>query len=161
MLIRKYGTDRHRPFGRWVQVVSTNVVGGCYRKDNVDAFCNAVDIAEHKGLKYTVGMVPEPDNPHDPNAIKVYGLATTQSFLEGKKPNKWHIGYLSSGTSLWLYENLLSKQIPLAMELYGIYEDKNDNTESEYYGKVFTDIKCIVLAPPGFSASSIKRRNKV
>lgn len=127
----RFGTDRHKPVGAWVQTTMTvSVTGIQHRKSAVGAFCRAVRQATKNQARYGVRLRPEPGNQHDPNAIAVDGFAGSGS---------WHIGYLSRDLAKEIRDDLLDKGVPIDAELYNIWVGDND----------FTEINVIVLAPPG------------
>ena len=83
----------------------------------------------------------EPDNPHDPNAIKVLGKALGQS---------WHIGYLDRATAAEINRDLVAAGIPIAAELYDLTVEEIGETE----------VRLTVLAPPGHSLRvRLRQRN--
>lgn len=127
----RYGKARHKVPGDWVQTtMMVRLAGGNHRISNVLAFTNAVIRTEKSGQEYGLTLRPEPSNPHDRNAIAVYGVALGE---------KWHIGYLDVDTAEEINRDLLGKNIPIAAELYEIWIGDNDGI----------DVKLIVLAPPG------------
>lgn len=142
-MAEKFGLDRHRPDGEWVQTtLALSVAGVRHRRGAVDAFCRAVEAAERKGHFYGVALRPAPDNRHDPNAIEVIGVVDVKPWLGPVRAKRWHVGFLDRETAAELQAELLGKGVPIAGELYSIYRSAG-----------FVDIKVIVLAPPGFSHS--------
>ena len=134
-----FGAARHSPRGEWVQTTIVNQVAGIlFRRSNVIEYCDAVRKADRKGLVYTVKLRPEPTQTHGPNAIAIYGLVRIKSFFGTKSVVKWHIGYVGRELANELQEDLLSKGIPIAAELYDINQSGQ-----------FIDINYLVLAPPG------------
>lgn len=86
---RKFGTDRHRPPGEWVQATMTEEVAGIvHRKGACRSWASAVARAESAKLPYGIDLEPEPSNPHDANAIRVIGHATTRGFFGGLKQHR-------------------------------------------------------------------------
>lgn len=71
-------------------------------------------------------LVPEPENPHDPKAIKV--------IVEGN-----HIGYIKAGSCAHIHKLLLEDSIEkVEVEIKGgdykiVYEDYDDDTEKSTY----------------------------
>jgi hypothetical protein len=142
-----FATDRHQPTGTWVKATARVKVAGIHhRKRDVGIWVQAARLAERDGRYYGIELLPEPANPHDPNAIKVVGLAD----LDGKRL-AWHIGYLPRYVAKDISTDLLACDVPIAGELWSIYEG-TDN---------FVDVNVIVLAPPGHSESARRRRAKV
>ena len=136
---RKYGEDRHRPPGEWVQTTVVEEVWGVnYRRSNANAFCKAVEAAERSGLIYGLALAPEPTNKNDPNAIAVFGQCMVKPFFRSPRLHQWHIGYVQRDLARELHQGLLSRGIPIASELYRIFEQDD-----------YLEIKFIVLAPPG------------
>ena len=145
---RKFGKDRHRPPGEWVQTTELeSVVGIQYRKAAAQAFANAVEQAERSGLSYGLQLELQPNHPQDANAIAVYGVAECKRWLRGPLRREWLVGYLVREMAAEVHEELISKSVSIAAELYEIYEGDGG----------FIDIKYFVLAPPGHSAS-VRRR---
>lgn len=145
----RYGQDRHKPDGRWVQTTAAeSVVGIHHRKRDAIAFAKAARKAEQRGLVYGVHLEHQPNNPHDRNAIAVFGVADVKGWFR-RRTGEWHIGYLDRDLAADIVRDLVSKGLPVAAELYSIYEG-NDG---------FLDFKVIVLAPPGYSTK--KRRGAV
>lgn len=124
------------------------VVGVQYRKPDVRGFCAAVRKAERAGLEYGVALAPQPNNVHDPNAIAVLGQCMVKRWLRSPRLMEWHIGYVERGLATELHEEFLDLGIPIASELYEIFQQGD-----------FFDVKFIVLAPPGHShRTRMKRR---
>lgn len=145
---RKFGTDRHRPPGEWVQATMTEEVAGIvHRKGACRSWASAVARAESAKLPYGIDLEPEPSNPHDANAIRVIGHATTRGFFGGLKQHRHFIGYLPAWLAQEINEDLISQGLPIAGELYSIYQ-AND----------FFDVKVLVLGPPGHSESARRKR---
>jgi hypothetical protein len=129
----RFGQDRHGPQGAWVQTTNVRqIVGIQHRRNDVEAFCQAVHSAERGGQLYGVNLRPEPHNTHDRNAIAVDGFAGGR---------KWHVGYLDRNTAEEINRDLLSKGVPIDGELYAIWIADDG----------YIEIKVIVLAPPGNS----------
>lgn len=129
------------PDGKWVQTtLAESVVGVHHRKADAVAFARAVRKSEAKGLQYGVQLEHRPDNPHDANAIAVIGVAEQKGWF-GRSVGQWHIGYLDADLAAEIVSDLVSRGIPVASQLYSIYEGKDG----------FLDFKVIVLAPPGNS----------
>jgi len=144
----KFGQDRHRPAGEWVQATLVeDVVGVAHRKHAAFQFATAVRSAERRSLHYGIALELEPNNPHDRHAIKVIGMAEQRRFFGGTRRSAWHIGYLPRETSSELHQDLLSQGIPIAAELYYVFLDRD-----------FVDLKIIVLAPPGHSHGARRER---
>jgi hypothetical protein len=136
---RKYGENRHRPPGEWVQTTVVEEVWGInHRMSDAKAFCRAVELAERASLTYGVALAPEPTNRYDPNAIAVLGQCMVKRFFGSPKLQEWHIGYVQRDLARELHEDLLSKGIAVASELYRIFEQDD-----------YLEVKFIVLAPPG------------
>lgn len=137
----KYGKERYRLPGKWVQATLVEEVQGIhYRKPNVRAFCKAVKRAERLRLEYGVALAPQSDNQHDPNAIAVLGQCMVKRLFRSPKLQEWHIGYVARELAAELQSEFLRKDIPIASELYEIFQ------QGDFY-----EIKFIVLAPPGYS----------
>jgi hypothetical protein len=135
----RYAQDRHRPHGEWVQTtLAESVVGVHHRKADAIAFARAAKSAEANGLIYGVELEHRPDNPYDSNAIAIIGLAERKGWLK-RTADRWHIGYLDRDIAAEIIADLVSKGVPVAAELYSIYEGSDG----------FLDFKVIVLAPPG------------
>jgi hypothetical protein len=115
------------------------VAGIHHRRVDVRHFCSCVQTAERAGRHYGVDLLPEPENPHDRNAIAVYGHVGRAS---------WKIGYLDRDTAKEITNDVLKKGLTITAELYSIWLG--------YDG--YCDVNVIVLAPPGHSMSSRYRR---
>lgn len=145
---KRFAKDRYRPDGSWVQATTMqNVVGVQFYKSEAQVFADAARKAEKKGLQYGLQLEHQPNNPHDSNAIAVYGIAEIKGFFS-KSQAEWHIGYIDSELSAELVTEFISENIKIAAELHSIYESDNG----------FLDFNFFVLAPPGNSVSA--RRNK-
>lgn len=128
----RFGKDRYQPEGQWVQTtIMLKVAGVQHRKDNAGEFARAVHVAEASGARYGLSLSPEPGNPHDPNAIKVFGVVGSKS---------WHIGYLDRDTAAEVTQDLISKGVPIAAELYEVWVGEEG----------YVDFKMLVLAPSGY-----------
>ncbi len=139
-----FGKDRHRPSGNWVAATPrTNVAGVHHRRRNVDTWIEGVRFAEANGNWYGIDLEAEPDNPHDPNAIKVIG-----GVAFGGKCLSWHIGYLPWPVAATMQRAVLARGDPIAAELLSIYVGPSG----------FTDINIRVLAPPGNGTVATRRR---
>jgi len=140
-MAERIGKDRHKPAGQWVQTTMVeSVVGVQYRRADAQAFVSAVRKAEQKGLVYGLQLEHRPNNPKDPNAIAVFGVAERKGWFKvGVK--EWLVGYLNRDLAAELVRDLLGRGTPVAAELYEIYIGDTE----------FIDIKLIVLAPPGHS----------
>jgi hypothetical protein len=135
----RIGQDRHRPEGDWVQTTMVEkVVGVHHRKRDARAFVEAVRRAESKGLIYGLQLEHQPNNPHDRNAIAVFGVAEVRGWFR-RGMREWHVGFLDRDLAAELHRDLISKGLPIGAELYAIYVGDEG----------FIDINLIVLAPPG------------
>jgi hypothetical protein len=140
----RYAQDRHMPEGKWVQtMLAENIVGVHHRKADATTFARAARRAEAKGLQYGVPLEHRPDNPHDANAIAVIGVAEQKGWFT-RRIGHWHIGYLDRDVAAEIINDLVSKGIAVAAELYSIYEGDDG----------FLDFKVIVLAQPGYSTKA-------
>ncbi|WP_309085735.1 HIRAN domain-containing protein [Chelativorans sp.] len=129
----KFGQDRYKPDGKWVQTTTAvKVVGLQHRQDAVRSFVMAVALAEGEGQRYGVRLRPDPANPHDKNAIAVDGYVSM---------DRWHIGFLDRVTAKELHRDLISVGIPIEAELYSLWRGDDG----------YIDVNLIVLAPPGHS----------
>lgn len=146
----RFGQDRHSPLGEWVQTTPLiEVVGLNHRPGEVAKFFSAVRKAERKGLSYGIMVVPEPNNPHDRNAIKVIGFAESKPLFGGLMRREWHVGYVERDMAAEVTEALLANRIPISAELYRLYE-----------GNDYREIQMFVLAPPGNSYSTRTKRQR-
>ena len=145
---RKYGKHRHRLPGKWVQATTVEEVWGVKRrKADALAFCRAVEKAERGKLVYGVALAPQPDNPHDKNAIAVLGQCMVKPWFRKPALKEWHIGYVRRELAGELHDEFLSKDIPIASEMYEVFHSGD-----------YIEIKFIVLAPPGHSESARRKR---
>jgi hypothetical protein len=159
----KFGQERHKPPGEWAQTtIVQKVAGVAHHRVSASRFASAVKNAEVYALPYGLRLEPEPTNKFDPNAIRVIGFADTKGWMGGTKRQEWLIGYVSANTAAELKTDLISHGVPIAAELYNIFQDGG-----------FLDFNFIVLAPPGYghgarlkthpvdSNSATGKRNKV
>ena len=145
----KFGTTRHKPEGEWVQTTMTVGIAGVQHKmAEVRAFGKAVINAEARGMRYGVEVVPQPNNPHDRNAIEVIGFCNVKGVIGGTKTERWSIGFLPRDLAAELSRDLVSQGVPIAAELYSIYTSDDG----------YLDIKIIVLAPPGHGEKVRRKR---
>ncbi len=141
----KFARDRHKPDGKWVQATAVEKVAGViFRYADAKTFADEAKTAELKGRRYGVDLRPEPGNPVDPQAIAVVGWVTAKGWVSGERRKEWHIGYVAAETAANLHRAILSQGQPIAGEIYAIFESGD-----------FLDFSIIVLAPPGFSQSSL------
>lgn len=137
----KFGLDRHKPPGQWVQTTMTvKVVGLQHRRSDVDAFFAATAAAERNRTPYGVRLKPDPNNPHDRNAIAVDGYAGG---------GNWHIGFLDRDTAAEISRDLISAGIPIEAELYSLWNGDDG----------YVDANVIVLAPSGYGLKARLRRH--
>lgn len=145
-----FGRDRHRPAGDWVQFTSLlNVAGIHHRREAAAIFAGLVKRAEQKGWTYGVALLPEPYNPQDPFAIRVYGVAQSKKLFGPVTVEQGHIGYLPREEAEAVHRELIGPGLPFQAELYSIFVSDGG----------FIDIKMAVLGPKGTSASARKRRD--
>ena len=139
----KFGTDRHKPDGKWVQATSlAEVAGVAFRKRDAAAFGEAVRKAEARGLHYGLTIERQPGNVHDTNAIAIYGNAVVKK-LFGAKAERWHIGFVPSEIAADVSPKLIDQGVPIHAELYSVFHGDGD----------YWEFKFLLLAPPGNSAS--------
>jgi hypothetical protein len=150
MGLGRFGQARYKPAGEWVQATRLIEVAGIqFRKSEVRKFARALIKADRQDHVYGLKLHVEPDNPHDPNAIAVFGVAIYDGWFRRKKCGKWHVGYVPAEVAADVTVNLVLQDVPIAAELYSIFHgDKGDD---------YWDIKFFVLAPPGNSASKRER----
>lgn len=147
---RKFAKDRHRPEGKWVQATPLlHVAGLIFRNRSVKAFARAADRAERSGTTYGLALEWQPNNPHDPNALAVYGVAEVRGLFRRSK-KEWHVGFLPAEVAEECVRDFLVKEVPLGIELYQIGEGVGD----------YFEVQCFVLAPPGNSASTRERARR-
>lgn len=138
----RFGEDRHKPSGDWVQTtVVVKVAGVQHRRAAAIDFANRVAAIEGSSTLYGVRLRPEPSNPYDRNAIAVDGFVGDRV---------WHLGFLDRETAREIVEDLVCRGVPIAALLYAIYVG----------GDGYIDISVIVLAPPGNGTKArLKRRS--
>lgn len=136
------GAARHMPPGKWVRTTAVVSVEKTrqFQQERL-AFASAVQTVEAFHGTYGLLLEPEPDNPHDPNAIRVFGKALGQS---------WHIGYLDRATAVEINRDLVATGIPIAAELYDLTVGERGETV----------VRLTVLAPPGHSMRVRLRQRK-
>lgn len=91
------------------------IAGVFYHKESVLEFMSCRD--------KQIGIRPEPDNPHDSNAINVIGLGVSDNITR-----EFHIGYIPREQALALHRlqasgKIYSKYHPLNDQDYDIYEE--------------------------------------
>jgi len=146
-----FGRSRHKPSGHWVQFTGLfNVAGVQFRRAEASTFVSLVRRAERKGWTYGLGLEPEPDDIHDPCAIKVYGISQWKGLFGPLRTERAWIGYLPRDEATSVHRELVAKDLPFEAELYSIYVS----------ARGFIDIKMLVLGPGGTSASARTRREK-
>ena len=142
--LKKFGEDRHHPEGNWVKTtLIMQVAGVSNRKPDTVSFARAVGKAEAMGLLYGVRLEPEPTNRNDRNAIKVIGFADKKIYFGGTKRIEWHVGYVPPKYAARLTEDLISRGVEIAAELYRV------STRDD-----FVEFQIIALAPPGYGRST-------
>jgi hypothetical protein len=143
----RFGEDRHRPAGEWVQATNLlRVAGVHHRKAAVAAFGSAVARAERKRQHYGLEIERQRNNSNDPNAIAVYGVARVAG-LFGAKTKRWHIGFVPQEVAADISPNLIDQGIPVSVELYNLFNGIDD----------YWEVKFFLLGPPGHSAPSRAR----
>lgn len=144
----RYGKLRYRPPGEWVQATPLlEVVGTSYREDDALAFLKAVRDADELSLPYTIALKREPENPHDSNAIQIFGVVPVKGLFGKIKAKYWHIGYVDRETAAEMHDEFYSKKIKLAAELYDVGR----------YAQ-YIEVRYFILAPPGNSWSLRSRK---
>jgi hypothetical protein len=147
MSYEKFGRERHRPAGDWVQATYLlEVAGWTFRKANVERFFAAVRKAEASGTLYGVRVRPEPDNAHDPCAIAVDGFALVKRWFRSPMLAEWHLGYVPVEEAAKIHQDLLANGTPIEGELYSLYA-RDDYREMRFF----------VLAPPGNGVEKRRR----
>ncbi len=146
----QFGKDRHKPEGVWVQAsVAVSVAGVSFRMADALAFAKDVKKSEAAKLYYGLEVEREISNPHDSNAIKVFGIARVPS-LFGQKMTRRHIGYVPAEEAELLCTHVLANGQNIAAELYRVYLSDEK----------FLDIKMIALAPKGYGHKKLLELNK-
>ncbi|WP_367115953.1 HIRAN domain-containing protein [Xanthobacter sp.] len=140
----KFGQNRYKPAGEWVQATHLLKVAGLdHRRSDVDRFCVAVRSAEQNRLPYGLRLKLEPNNAHDSNAIAVIGYATVPLIFGRSKELSYHIGYVPAEESRSIYADLIGNGIEISSELYAIYESGH-----------YIEVSFFVLGPPGYGVKS-------
>jgi hypothetical protein len=119
-----------------------NVIEQVHAHRRADAinFANAVRKAEQQRLFYGLRLESEPNNPHDANAIKVWGTAERKGWFGTVRRDEWHLGYVDAANASELKADLIARGIKIDVELYSVFVDDD-----------YIDVKMIILAPPGHS----------
>lgn len=119
---KRFGANKYRPEGQWVQNTPLLEVAGIrHHKSAALAFANAVESAERAKRQYGLRLEPEPHNPRDHNAIRVLGHAYVKPLFGPSREQTWHVGYVDHQTAAELGEDLISINHPYAAELSFIY----------------------------------------
>lgn len=95
-------------------------------------------------------MERQPNNPHDPNAIAIIGVATVFPFIGKPFEKAWHIGFIPAEWAEEVVRDLIDKNVAIAIESYSIYA-----------GSDFYDIKFFVLAPKGYGIKARQNRQDI
>lgn len=119
---QRFGVDRHRPAGQWVQNTPLLEVAAVQnRKAAALAFARAAENAERRQWPYGLRFALEPTNQEDPNAIKVIGFAMAKPMFGATKEHVFDIGYIDRETAAEVHEDLVAVEHPFAAELSFIY----------------------------------------
>ncbi|WKL57266.1 hypothetical protein Q1W73_16610 [Asticcacaulis sp. ZE23SCel15] len=129
------GTDKYGPEGWDIVIETLEVAGLRFHIDNVTQWVDAVSKSERKTLPYGLELSPEPENPHDPNAIRIIGCAMVKPMFGKAEMQRWHIGYVDAEHAEIINRDYLGKT-PLAAILNEIYIDDENIIEVEF------DIAC-------------------
>lgn len=144
----RFGRDRHRPPGDWVQATPLlEVAGIVFRKRDAGAFFVAVARAEREGRRYGLELERQPDNPEDANAIAVYGVAAERRLLRGWRERRWHIGFVPRAVAAEIVASFTERGLPIAAELYSLFRQGD-----------FLEVRFFVLGPPGHGVKARARR---
>jgi hypothetical protein len=90
-----YHRDKTPPTvsGRKFARSHVKVAGTSYRAKDAELFLRSAENSQLAGRRYGITLRPEPNNPHDPNAVVVEGYWEVGGLL-GSKLRSIKIGYL-------------------------------------------------------------------
>ncbi|KPL51368.1 hypothetical protein ABB55_03280 [Prosthecomicrobium hirschii] len=135
------GTNSTDPPGEWVTTTAVVKVAGLrHHQEAFESFVAAVQRAEANAMAYGVDLEPEPTNPVDPFAIRVYGWAMRSRFLRGPARDRYFLGFVPAGLAAELHADLTDAGVPFAARLYSIWLGETG----------FVDVNIIILAPSGW-----------
>lgn len=139
--------DRRRPPGAWRQFqMADRVIGMRHRRMDAVTFLNGMVSAEEAKQDWGIELEREPENPRDPNAIKVIGRWTETKKRWFRAPEtavrRLHIGYVDGDMAAALAE--FGPSLPIAAEVYEVTRLKDFDLSGDGLPLV---IKIIVLVP--------------
>lgn len=98
-----------RPPGAWKIWARTNVAGTRHRADDVERFLTRG--ARSDPSKFGLSLQPDPKNPYDENAIRVYG------YVDGER---FHLGFVPADLAKELTESA-PPDMPIFAQLQCVY----------------------------------------
>ncbi len=103
-----------RPPGAWKIWARTSVAGTRHRADDVDRFLVRARRADP--AKFGFDLQPDPKNPYDKNAIRVYG------YIDGAR---FHLGYVPADLAKELTE-AAPPDMPISAHLQRVFRGDYD-----------------------------------
>lgn len=129
------------PAGDWTRVTELlNVQGIQFRRSDALRWASLAFRAEKSGGSFGLLIEPEPENLHDPNALKVMGWCGGKNILLG------YVDRVEAAKISERYPNVF-----IAAEFYSIYQSAND----------YLDIRFFLAVPKGTNARASVRVRKL
>lgn len=98
------------------------VRGSHHREEQCFKFLKLLDRSKLGRDAIEAKLIPDPNNRHDENAIKVIGIITRPG-LFGAKTKTFHLGYLPAGLSASLFRRSIDpKQLFAKLEAFDYYD---------------------------------------
>jgi hypothetical protein len=113
-----------------------SVAGIVHRKAHARRFAEGELRSDRKDLKYGLDAVREPNNPHDRNAVKLFGWWTGRGWFGGMKRDLAFIGYVPTHIAQAIVAAYGPDRNP-DIALYSVYIGQDG----------FLDVKGIVIRP--------------
>lgn len=129
---------RHRPPGEWRQVQPQfDVAGITYRRRYAERFVRAAADCDDRDVEYGLRVAREPDNPHDPKAIAVFGYWMSRRWFRSPVVREVHIGYVPRDVALDVPDDA-----PIAAEIESLYLARRRDG-----GGNFVNVQAYLLLP--------------
>jgi len=110
------------------------VMGSHHRQDECEKFLEAIDGMKLGKDRLGAFLVPDPDNKHDSNALKVRGFVTKKGFFDNST-RTFHIGFVPRRMAF-----KLTKEYSEPGKLFPKLLEFNYNPDDEYPIAIIFDI---------------------
>lgn len=145
--LRIYPGQRHRPPGKWRRVEPWfQVAGAVYRIDDAVSFVLGAAECEKAGTPYGLDVEREPENPHDPKAIAIFGWWTSPAGRQRVK-----IGYAPRDVA----RDHRDPDKPIAAEIENLYLANRYDGNGMYVG-----VRAFMLEPSARSGYWVQRSRR-